>query len=309
MSKCGKCSKFTAGSLDLPKCRACGKTFHFSCGNVKEDAWKKLNVKQQTDWKCPQPNCKETQVRNDPHAEQSLDWRALINAIQDPDLKIIFGYLIKKMENIEQGANFLSAKYDETLEKTQELEKKVTELMKEKMELEKNIQNIKQQTINLEQYGRRRNIEVFGLETTPNEDVYELVEKVAKIYDSNFQKDEIEFAHRLPTKNTQRPPSIIAVMKSRKKREELLERAQTKRKEAKIKQAEIYPKCKGKDNTVYIKENLSAFFKKLLWKTRSKADELNYKYVSYENCKVIVKKNKGDPKITILSEKDIDLLI
>lgn len=247
--------------------------------------------------------------------DQAQEWTSMLNAIKDSDLKIIFGYMIKKMESIEEGGKFTSKQYDELITANSELKQKTKSLERKVQEQEDEIQRLQQGRHVDEQYTRRNNIEVFGLEQNDGEDPYQLVAKTARFYDKNFQTTDIEYAHRLPTKNRNRPPSIIAVLKNRRQREDLLDAMKKSKRTVEIKQDQITQQCKFPNRKVFLTENLSAYYKKLLFEAKNLAKDKGYKFVWYDKCQVKVRKEaKEDGKenstiIVIKNEKDLKLIV
>lgn len=101
-----------------------------------------------------------------PQIGSDVDEDQIVRGIQDPDLKIVFVTLLKKMESLDLSTKFISEKFDECLSKNIALEKKVCTL-------EKELRDAKYNHNKLEQYGRSSNIEIFGLESSPGENLKE----------------------------------------------------------------------------------------------------------------------------------------
>ena len=63
--------------------------------------------------------------------------------------------------------------------------------------------------IELEQYTRKNNIELNGVVETPQEDVEEICCAVAKVIGVQLAKEDIEAAHRIPTRRSDVPNPIV----------------------------------------------------------------------------------------------------
>ena len=64
-----------------------------------------------------------------------------------------------------------------------------------------------------------------------------------------------------------------------------------------------------KDMTcLYINENLTQRRKRLFWKTKQKASELNYNYIWSNSGQIYVRKDEESNRILIKTESDLDNL-
>lgn len=294
---------------DGVKCYLCSEVYHYECAGVAEGTHRRKGAKARQAWRCAQ-NCRVSEKKEEPpkqFSDEDDSGSVALESIKDPDLKTIFSFLMVKMSVIEKSSKFLSDKYDDLLQKNEVLEKKLKELKKEKDE---EIRQLKEKYYEMEQYERKNNVEIFGLEASPDEDVYDLVTKVVSRYDDKFIRGDIDYAHRLPSKNKSRPPSIIAVLKSRMERNALLDVIKKDKKKKKLLQKDILPNSTKPNNEVYITQNISGFYKNLLWKVKESAQLKGYKYVWYNNCQVLVRKKDGDKNVLrIRDENDLHLLI
>lgn len=298
---------FALLSGDGVKCFGCNSVYHFQCAGVAEATHKRKSSKTKEKWRCSQ-NCrldKKSITTDDDEDENENAGELALAAIKDPDLKIIFSCLLQKISNVESSAKFMSDKYDDLLNKNMQLEENLKLLKKEKDE---EIKNLKSKINEMNQYERRYNVEIFGLEVADGEDVYKLATKTIQKHIPNFEEGDIDYAHRLPSFNKARPPSIIAVLFSRRQKMTLM--AAIKKNKKRIAQKEISPRCRNPENEVYVTENISGYYKKLLWMAKQKAALNNYKFVWFQNGRVNVRKADGVKKIIFIQdEKDLDLII
>ena len=59
---------------------------------------------------------------------------------------------------------------------------------------------------------------------------------------------------------------------------------------------------------LYINENLTQRRKRLFWKTKQKAIELDYSYIWSNNGQIYVRKDQDNDRIAIKTESDLDNL-
>lgn len=71
----------------------------------------------------------------------------------------------------------------------------------------------------LDQYSRNKNLELDNVEQYEGENVEEIVIKTAHLLNFNINKDDIDAAHRIPSRKVDRPNKIIVQLISRKKRD------------------------------------------------------------------------------------------
>lgn len=291
---------------DGVRCHGCQSVYHFVCAGISESTQRKKGYKAKEAWRCAQRCRKPTpeQFSDDDDGAQAL----ALASIKDPDLKTIFSFLTSKMSQFEKTCKFVCDRYDELLEKNKALDEKLKAVVKEKDE---EIRELKATINENNQYERKNNIEIYGLEVKDEEDVYALVTKTVQCYDKDFVADSIGYAHRLPSKNKGRPPSIVAVLKSRREKVAILEKARNAAKaKKKTLQQSIIPSTLNPTNAVTITDNISGYYKNLLWLAKERAAEKNYKYVWYQNCRILVRKNEGDKKvIRIKDEKEVEKII
>ncbi|KAH9379222.1 hypothetical protein HPB48_017694 [Haemaphysalis longicornis] len=74
------------------------------------------------------------------------------------------------------------------------------ECCKQNQELRKELAVARKELIELKQYSRNMNVEIQGIPVAPNEDLEKAVEDIAKCLEVEVSKDDIDVAHRVPTK-------------------------------------------------------------------------------------------------------------
>lgn len=165
------------------------------------------------------------------------------------------------------------------------------------------ISNLSIQLNTLDQYGRNRNLEIENVEYRRDESVEDIVLNLAKVLNLNIVKSDIDAAHRLPSRKTDRPQKIIVQLVSRKKRDAFLVK-----KKSGITSDQLVSGGKQKLN-IYINENLTPSNREVLWAAKQRARELQYKFVWVKQGKIFARQDENQKIIKILSLSDIDKFI
>lgn len=203
-------------------------------------------------------------------------------------------------KGIEESQKFMSDQYDDIRKQLSEitlLTGKVKKLEEENLKKDLVISELNVRVNALEQYSRKNNFEIRGVSKTKDENVEEVVLKIAQKLDVVMTLNDIQNAHRLQAAPGKIPSIIVKVVNYKKKMEMLNKKQKT------ITNSIIFsnPQEQGK---IYIDDHLSAFNKDLLWKTKLRAKEHGYKFVWWKN-KILVRKNEQSKAFQISSEKDI----
>ncbi|XP_039300939.1 uncharacterized protein LOC120356147 [Nilaparvata lugens] len=135
-----------------------------------------------------------------------------------------------------------------------------------------------------EQYSKLRNIVIQGIPETKGEDIYSLLDAVAKALKVTYQQGEISNAHRLAPSRNNYPTAIVVSFVRRPVRAEWLQAART----IKMKASDVNASFGA--TPVFINEHLSKHNSYLLKqaKNRVKAGELSHAWV--REGKVFVRK-------------------
>lgn len=213
--------------------------------------------------------------------------------------------LTTTVQNLEKTVTFISSQYDTIYQASEDNKTKVQNLNIELNKLnEANIKNVASiklltdQVNSLEQYSRNNNIEIHGLEESPNEDCKEKVLYLANKLNIPITKTDIDVAHRIKSSNNRSPKIIIAQFSSRTKRDLFMQ----KRRYCLI---DNHLPGTTTGTTIYFNENMSPFYKNLYRLTRIQAKAQNFQYVWFKNSKLFIRRNAESPTIRINSEEDI----
>lgn len=91
----------------------------------------------------------------------------------------------------------------------EDLHEKVANLTHEISKKDKEIVNLKERLEEQEQYSRRNNLRIFGVEETRNENTDELVVKVAAQIGVSIEQSQIDRSHRIGKRDSKKPRPII----------------------------------------------------------------------------------------------------
>jgi ribosome-binding protein aMBF1 (putative translation factor) len=282
---CGICSDKLPADGDFVTCYGCSLDLHYTCSGLQKSTHIGKSKDAKKKWRCV--SCRE-KGKSTPPAQK--------NPEQSPftfDMESLKREIRNEIRNgIREGLATIK----------EELTGEIKLLKKKVQVLEENVVDLTSQLTRLEQYGRNRNIEIDNVELIEGEIVEDIVLKVAQVLHIDLASSEIDAAHRLPSRKTTQPPKIIVQFVSRKKRDEFM----SARRQLAIVNSQRIVNGNSKDR-IYINDNLTQFYKELLWRTKNKAKELGYKFVWFKFEKVLVRKNETDRDILrICSFADID---
>ena len=159
------------------------------------------------------------------------------------------------------------------------------------------VEQLKMNTRERDQYERNRNIEVHNVDQAKNENLRDVVGKLATAFGIRYYRPEmIDAAHRLPSKNKDRPPAIIIQFKFRDSRDAWINEKKTV-----VTNDQLFANSNG--TRIYINENMTPYYKDLFWKTKKHARENNIKFVWFLRGKIMVRIKEGDKRIYVCSKE------
>ena len=210
-----------------------------------------------------------------------------------------FKEIKNEIVDVKNSQIFIASQYDEMIKKLDEianLKIKVDQLEKVIKEKDQVIESIGKRLNQLEQYTRNKNIEIRGVKKVPEEKTEEVVIKYANILNVNLCKDEIEAYHRVPNQ-TGKEQTIILQLNSKKKREEMLSK-----KKIMVSNQQLIGQGEGR---IYMGENLSPYFKDLLWKSKQMVGDY-YKFIWFWKGRILIKKDEQSRANTLYSLADLE---
>lgn len=204
--------------------------------------------------------------------------------------------LRQECNELKKSLEFNSNLLEDMKKENADLRREVTKLnqardeSQEKIKLmQSRIENFESEQDELQQYQRKYNLEIHGIPEKEDEDVEELIVKLAEKLDVNITNSDIDIAHRLYRKSGIKP--IIVRFFAHQDKYNLYQ--------ARFKLRKLGNKSRfqGADN-IYINENLTKTRKALFSEVRKKK-VLNNWYAAWTNDgKIFVKTSKeGYPKL------------
>lgn len=314
------CKRCDVEARDGATCVACKAKFDFPCAGITEAGWRKLGERKST-WKCqsckatpvasPQTGCLKAPPANSETIMlelQSLSSKmealpALIESVKAiqselAELKTIRHEVSEMKSSFESYgqeikllANRVSGVEDEI-----EAMKKAREVM---VNLQDRIVQLENRQSENEQRSRMNNIEIKGVPTSKDEDLFAVMAKIGEVIGFHVQKDQINYIARVPTRNDQTNKNIICSVHNSYLKNDFIAAAK------KLKNLSAGDLGLQGNNRVYINDHLTLENKLLLNKTKAQANERGFEHVWVRGCKILVRKNSSSPKHCIKTEQDL----
>lgn len=190
---------------------------------------------------------------------------------------------------MESSLDVLSTKYDEILEsfeiqkqEIKTLKKKINELEAQSSAEDSRLLYLETELEKMELYSRRNNLEMHGIQTSEGENLRAVIGAIAgKLGLPTLRDDQIEAIHRVGGKRNAAPPILVRFVRRETKEQWMVKR-----------------NCL-KGDKIYLNDNLTAKMKKLLWQTKTRARERQYRFVWVKQERIFVRKEEGSPAFRI----------
>lgn len=250
--------------------------------------------------------------REDKSSTKTTSQQQLSSTITIADLHRIMIEKFKEQSNMinefKASVEFCSTKLDETLAKLKDLEaenvnqaKRIIELSKENNSLKNQIKIQNEDLMDIQQRMRINNIEINGVPEVPGESIPDILKTTAGALSVSFNQEEVERAHRVPSRNKSGINPIVVRFLHYKTKLKWLEAFKTTYRH-KLEAHHIIPKSAAPQTKVYINEHLSPANKKLFFEARSFARDNGFKFAWYNENKVMLKKDETSKTIRVTSE-------
>lgn len=311
---CSVCGLDCVNENDSIKCvGVCQCSFHLKCvSGGNQDTLKTRGAKKE--WQCE--SCKPAKASSVASGKSTtsspITKEFLIKTLESFKSEV-FEELRKNTKEFAEfrtSLEFFSEKVDKSNELMEEVRESCKKIKKENFEikeenrvLKKSVASLEQRMRNMEQYSRQSNIEISGVPETKGENMEDLLEDVAKAVNVELKKERVVAAHRVPTYDSSRVPSIIVKFTTRLDRDIWIQAFREVRPLTADKINRRFSKAK-----VFINEHLSPENKQLLNKTKERAKEQGYKYVWSREGKIFVRWDKGEKCIKVEGIDDLEKL-
>lgn len=317
-ANCGVCGLKCLEDKSTVKCGVCESSFHTSCVKIE-------GVKTRAGWKCDSCSRKNpSSVSSKSSATTTELSKEFLVSLIDSFKKEVFEEIKSSSDRLKQefsdklkdysekidefgrSVEFLSANIDKSNELMKDIRREYGEIKKENHELRQenkmlnaSINILHDRVRELEQYSRKTNIEISGVPVTPRENTLSLHKDIGSAIGQELQDDQVMAAHRVPSFNSKRMPSLVVQFQTRVQRDSWLnsykQRGQLAAKDIN----------KRFDNSrVYINEHLSPDSKRFLRQLKEACKEKGVRFVWFRDGKFYVRKSEGE-KCHKISKLDV----
>ncbi|CAG9136586.1 unnamed protein product [Plutella xylostella] len=240
-----------------------------------------------------------------------------INSLQSFIIKTmhttILGEFKKTIETMSteftQATDFLAAELKDVLIKLKTATKTIENLKNENSVLSIKVADLTNRVASVEQHARECNVEIDCVPENRNENIVEVVKKIAHTVSYDLANDDIRSCFRISKMNKQsdRPRSIIAKLPSSRCRDELLAAVKVFNKSAphSDKLSTSHLGIQGDKRFIFVSEHLSPVNKSLHAATRRIVKERGLKHCWVRNGQILVRKTDFSPIIII---KNLEML-
>lgn len=292
MAACGKCAASVTSGQESVSCVQCKKLFHASCVQVRSA---KLQTVRGT-WKCD--SCSGDTAKEKDQGSSGPDIVAVMKGIDN---------LSSEMTRQLQGVNDnvtdvktqlatvndtitgIKSQLDNLAQENLARHNEYLELKQENEELKAEVATLKKQVLDIEQYSRRDNIEIVGVPFSQREDVYDILNRMAKVIDVPFARPDVSIAHRLPDSKNTGKPNIIVKFVNRYAKVEWINQARKRKPTA----ADL---CSTWESTkIYLNDHLTFHNKQLLGHLRGLVREKKIVGAWSRECKVLMRVREDGP--------------
>lgn len=199
----------------------------------------------------------------------------------------------EKLSSIEASMSFMATRYEELItevaglkEENKKLKTEIKALKEKDVSTESLAIELATELAELNQYGRRMNLEIKGvqIEGDPRlEDLKAVVSKLATAIKVEFDPAEIHQAHRLQPRKDGKPPTILIQFHSKTTRDHWLENGK-----------------KARLPSIYFGENLCPQYRHLMYEAKLRCKTHNFKFAWFKGGRILVKKNETESNVIVI---------
>ncbi|KAI8128732.1 hypothetical protein CVS40_1747 [Lucilia cuprina] len=331
---CNQCkNKIT--TTNYVKCYNCNSNYHFStCSPLAESTYSTMTNEKKTNWKCHvckprskspnnlyqtfvfDENNQQKQLRLDDSFDESdgakkfkesLSLGSVNNKLNNvekelQEIKSHMEMLVTSINNLHsQMKNEIQGALATITTTISTLVTQVNELTERDRIKEKQINSLDTRINIIEQQMIIQNIEVKNVEDTQMSPI-DVVKRIASSLNVEITDSNINNAFRLKKQNNK----IIVQFCSLSKKLELMSKIRRHKVDAEIINSGGSNNSGGK--YIYINDELTPYYRRLLWITKTKARETHWKYVWVRNGKIFARRSENCPSIIINNAADIEAI-
>lgn len=308
MVVCSKCVQTLPSDGGFVSCMGCEGNYHFDC-SIQYSTWNAKSEALKRNWRCE--TCRDKKKGNSYSQSKDKDLvgdtSPLTNDIAE--IKRMLAGVKGQIDENTNGQSSLAESYRDIKRGQEEIQKqlalvedKITKLISQNAERDKTIISLTERIAELEAVQCKDSLEIHGIGTSDKENVTEIAIKVAEKLDVHLERDEVVSAGRLEKKGSNAMGAIVVKLNNRKKINELLKKRKTR-----IMDGDVSDMKNGSEVRIY--EHISPFLKKLLWNTKNRAKNVNWRFVWVQGGRILARKEEGSRILRISSEADISNLV
>lgn len=346
---CAGCCTVIKGKEYL-KCCKCSSVYDLACANVNDKRFTSFyssstaaGRERRATWTCPECLCNvpkgdnlSTPLRshNDEHGSPPLARGLTPNSPTDnvtqrkkPDVDYDIIKLIKieiqaavrselaplkdQLNHLTDSVQYISNQYDDLIKTTNSILENYQSMKTECTHLRSTVITLTERLNNLEQHLRDSNIEIQGMPQQRNENIVEIVRKIADVVSLKIEDRDILSCTRVASmnKDSRRPRAIVVKLSSTRRRDEFYSAVSRFNKARSTNKLSTSLLGIGGDNSlIYVSEHLSPANKALHAATRAKAKHLSYKFVWVRNGRIFMRKDETSRFIHVKNQQLLDSL-
>lgn len=310
---CFACECVTSDGV---QCNSCKHYLCFSCGGITEIGYRKLGPDRRASWKCHQcklPPTSDISPINPGAATESASIGLVLSELRDVKRQLAglcavvdeIKELKKEMSELRESCQYSSAKLDDYEVKFARVDRKfgeISNLHDVVTSTQNSLTSLKGEVEVMEQWTRLSNVEIRGVPSKKDENLFSIVENIGKATGFQIQRSQINYISRVPTYSKDK--NIVISFINRYVKEDFIATART------CKQLKASDVGFGNStNRVFVNDHLTPAYKQLLSKAKQKASDLGYSYKWVKFGKIHIRKNDTSPVIIIGKESDLNKIV
>lgn len=310
-SLCGRCQESVHDGV---MCNSCAQSFHFVCGGITEQGYRKLGDRK-SQWRCStcKPSNKATGKTTAAAAaaspssltpQRSLTLESVMQELDKINLKLLpLESLAADVDLIKKDIVQFKVVAESFTEKIKLIEEKVqvVENFKDELSsLKSRVGALEEEMHTKEQWLRTNNVEIKGVPQKATENLFDIVGKIGNLVMYPVAKQNINFVTRIPSRGrASNAKSILVSFINKYTKEDFV---------AAARQKSFTPADIGLQGShkIYVNDHLTTRNKQLLTKAKALARENNIQYVWVKHAKIFTRKNSTSPVLTITKESDLE---
>lgn len=303
---CGKCNSDFVNPKEVVKCTECALEFHVTCCRIRTAAkLARMSNKLLATWRCDEcaqesASAASRSDTDDPTILELL--KSIRREVADSKQtnKENFASLEKTMVSVQDSIIELKTKLASIEVENINLKRECATLRRDNQSLKDEVNDLKRDVIELQQYSRVQNVEIRGVPVTANEDVYCVLEAVAKVIAVPYSRHDISTAHRLPApRNRRYHPSIVVQFVSRTTRNMWIAAAKNKKPSTSDLTASFAP------GPIFIGDHLTQHNKNLLSWAKSYVRSGRLAYAWSKDGKLFVRQTTASSAVRVWTQEDV----